>query len=384
MHRVSWVAVLAAGCLALTACDSSRKLAAAAAPNCAPFVSGDSSDAWNAPVGEPVVGMTLTDGWTDLRVVPSPVNVCGGWTDSVAVTPDGLHLYFGYTRNGFTEFFRNFSTVVTGPLREGMTDPWFHIFRADLGPGGWTVHYPNVNTPQNGTTLFGQASASVNQTGDLMVFSQFDNTGLAILNYSTLVSGSWTTAVALPGASPIINSGCAGGGDDNGFVVGSLGTGVVLSWESHRLAVDGSTCGGGRHLYQATYAASAWSAIQAVPGLNDLVTVPNSDDSQVSFTPDGLTAYWTSQRMYLGTAAYGVFTADWDGVTSSYINVRPVARPTYPGPFAGKAVLVGEANVATTASGLLLYMMCGIANSDSIDVNGFPNDVSLKVCVARK
>ena len=39
--------------------------------------------AWNAPVGDPIDGLTLFDGWEDPRVVPAPVNVMGGWTDSV-------------------------------------------------------------------------------------------------------------------------------------------------------------------------------------------------------------------------------------------------------------------------------------------------------------
>lgn len=55
-------------------------------------------DAWDSPVGDAVQGATLFEGWTDLRVLDAPVNVTGGWTDSVFVANNGMSLYFAYTR----------------------------------------------------------------------------------------------------------------------------------------------------------------------------------------------------------------------------------------------------------------------------------------------
>src|SRR5262249_49655408 len=154
------------------------------------------------------------------------------------------------------------------------------------------------------------------------------------LYFSELSSGSWTTAAPLPSysATPAlgevgINSGCSGGGDDNGFVVGDLSGNVTLYWESHRGADDGSACGGARHLYQSTFEplTNSWTDIQAVPGINatpDLAVDSPPDDSQISLTPDKATAYWTSVRSYNSALTYGIFTATWDAVNSTYANVH--------------------------------------------------------------
>jgi WD40-like Beta Propeller Repeat len=358
--------------LALASCQGNATTATeATAPSA-------SVNPWDAPVGDPVQGATLSDGWHDLRIVPAPVNVDGGWTDSVAVTPNGKHLYFAYTQNDFTEFFYDFTVDPSGPLRTGMTDPWFHIFRADLTADGWVVTYHPLNSPQNGSTLYGQASASPNAAGDLIVYSQFDSTGKAALNYSTLSGGTWAAPIDLnAAASPmLINPGCQGGAD-NGFVIGSVDTQVTVVWES-RFDYVGA-CGTKHHLWWTTYTAAdgSWTPVSLIPGLND---IPNdSDDSQPSFTPDGRTAFWSS---YGATRAYGIYTADWDG--SSYANVRPIVLTNITPPYTGTMVLVGEANEAPLPEGDLLYLMCGIANSESVDGNNFPNDVTLKVCVARK
>ena len=67
---------------------------------------------WNAPVGAPIEGVTLSDGWTDLREVPAPVNMSGASTDSVAVSADGTHLFFGYGRWDFPAFYDSNNTVL--------------------------------------------------------------------------------------------------------------------------------------------------------------------------------------------------------------------------------------------------------------------------------
>lgn len=78
-------------------------------------------DPWNAPVGAPIQGATLLEGWQDLREVPAPVNVTGGWTDSAMVTADGQRLYFGYTRYDFWQFYSSggVNQVVQGQVVRG-------------------------------------------------------------------------------------------------------------------------------------------------------------------------------------------------------------------------------------------------------------------------
>ncbi|MBI3896959.1 MAG: hypothetical protein HY308_01525 [Gammaproteobacteria bacterium] len=104
-------------------------------------------DPGDAPTGAVVSGVTLAEGWEDLREVPAPVNINGGWTDSVMVSASGRSLYFAYTRYDFDQFYRSGGTVwtVTGPARSAqMTGNEFKIFRADLTATGWDVNYHPV------------------------------------------------------------------------------------------------------------------------------------------------------------------------------------------------------------------------------------------------
>jgi len=77
-----------------------------------------------------------------------PLNVTGGWTDSVAVISDVCHLWFGYSRYDFGRLFAAINatppTVVfdpAGPARPGVTGDRFQLFHADLTPAGWTETY---------------------------------------------------------------------------------------------------------------------------------------------------------------------------------------------------------------------------------------------------
>jgi hypothetical protein len=338
---------------------------------------GNEDQAWNAPVGDAVVGVTLYDGWQDLRMVPAPVNVSGGWTDSVAVTPDGLHLYFGYSRYDFTKFFKSVKAggpVVldpSGPPRTGMTGNAFKIFRADLESGAWTVSFHPVNDPNGDIS---EASASPSAGGDLLVWSRFDAGGVATLFLSNFSGGKWGPPLELPAGTPVkINGGCSDGGDDNGFWLGSPGGKMTLVWESHRATPDASTCGKERHLYRSAYDGVTWSSIEPVPGLD---IFGGSDDSQVSFSPDAKNAYWTSVRLVNATPTYGLFTADFDG--AAYTNVRLVATPIVTPPYTGNVVILGELNVADLPEGKIGYFMCGIAQSED------PNEIALSVCRMRK
>lgn len=325
-------------------------------------------DPWNAPLGAPVLGGTLHDGWRDLREVPAPVNVDGGWTDSVLITRNGRRLYYGYARYDFWEFYQSVSTptpagvqlIPTGPVRPGMTGDAFKIFQADLRPEGWRQSFH----PLNGDPGLSEAAAAVNTAENLLVFSRFP-TGLPrAIYYSSKTAAGWSTPAAVPG----VNSACD---DDNGFVVGDLQSGTTFYFESTRADNAATSCGSTHRLFRTYFPPSGLpTAIEPVPGL------AGGDDSQPFVSPDQEQIYWTSIR----NGQYGVFTADLQP-TGDYGNIRPVLTGTTSVPYAGRLVLMGEANVARVPQGELMYLMCGISESES---GGYPADVRLAVCVARR
>ncbi|MBL0349785.1 MAG: hypothetical protein IPP68_05355 [Elusimicrobia bacterium] len=326
-------------------------------------------DPWNAPLGAPVEGAVLSDGWRDLREVPGPVNVDGGWTDSVMVTRNGRRLFYGYTRYDFWQFYFSLSTptpagvqyIPSGPQRPGMTGDAFKIFQADLGPRGWVETFHAVN----GDPTLSEASAAVNLTEDLLVFNRFP-TGLPRgIFFSSRTADGWSVPAAVPG----INSGCD---DDNGFVVGDLLHGATFYFESSRVDTAASSCGS-LHRICRTYfpPAGVNTPIQFLPGLGTA-----NDDTQISVSPDQKEIYWTSVR----AGKYGVFTADLQP-NGTYGNIRPVVTGVTTPPFQGKVTLMGEANVARVPQGELMYLMCGIAGGDS---GGHPVNIRLKICQARR
>ena len=326
-------------------------------------------DPWNAPLGAPVEGATLYDGWHDLREVPGPVNVDGGWTDSVMVTRNGRRLYYGYTRYDFWEFFFSITTptaagiqwIPSGPQRPGMTGDAFKIFQADLGPRGWMESFH----PVNGDPVLAEASAAVNLAEDLIVFNRFP-TGLPReLFYSSRTAVGWSTPMAVPGVA----SACD---DDNGFVVGDLLHGATFYFESRRVDPAAGSCGS-LHRICRTYFPPAGpnTPVEFLPGLGTA-----DDDTQISVSPDQKEIYWTSVR----GGKYGIFTADLQA-NGSYGNIRPVVTGVTASPYRGKLTFMGEANIARVPQGELMYLMCGIAGGDS---NGYPINLRLKICQARR
>lgn len=337
-----------------------------------PLISETITDPWNPPLGELVQGAQLSDGWTDLRILEGGVNIDGGWTDSVAVTPDGRRLYFSYSRFSFSEFFDSVNYSVfnpTGPFRIGMTGDHFKMFRADLSGSKWNITFSPFNTLSN----LHEFAESPNLNEDIIVTTQYVNSA-GDLYYTVKTDGVWSPLLSIsvvPGGSQI-NSICD---DQNSFVVGSLATGLRLYFESTRSNLSGSACGTLQHIYFSDYdpVTNSFSAVQAVPGINSFTSTHS--DTQPSFTHDKKHAYWTGVR----DAAYGVFTAELVG--NAYMNARPIIQPNFVSPFAGKLSLIGEANIAEFPEGWLLYMMCGIAQSEQ---NNQPKDIKLKICVARK
>ncbi len=334
-------------------------------------------NAWNAPRGVPVLGVTLNEGWQDIRQLGEPVNVDGGWTDSAAIASSGKSLYFTYSRQDDWIFINSGGSthVYNGPVRPGMTVNDFRIFRADLTKSGWNVVYHPVNSNDPN---FAEASASTNVTEDLMVFTRWQVTPLVLgdIYYSSKQGNTWSASVPMP-----TNSICE---DDNAFVVGSISAGADLYFESNRSDDAGTACGSQIRIYHSHYdpVAGIFSAVEKVTGLNGPSGAANSD-TQIFITQDLSKAYWTALRKTLlgDVSLYGIVTADRQS-NGSYTNMRLIAYPNNNvAPFAGKLVWIGEANVVEVPQGWLMYMACGIANSDNA---GQPDNIHIKLCVARK
>lgn len=325
--------------------------------------------AWDAPLGESLDGVTFSDGWTGLHALPPPMQIEGGWTDSLMADPKGQRLYFAYERYDFFDIFANSAQVVTGPPK-GLAGDTFKIFQARLGERGWSIKQSPVNSTDPAIV---QASPAVNVSGDLMVYSEFDPlSGRASLYWSRLVNGEWTAGQFLT-----INS--ANCNDDNAKIVGEISGTVDIYFESNRANLDGSggSCSPTRGVYQASFSNGGFGAVKAVPG----IAVSGGDDTQPFITADQRRLYWTSVR----NGTYGIFTASRSNKRTGFGDIHAVATPTLAAPFAGKVVFIGEASLVETPEGDLLYMMCG----EALDRHGGHtwNDADfiwLKPCVARQ
>lgn len=331
---------------------------------------------WDAPVGEAVQGATLFEGWSDLRVLDAPVNVTGGWTDSVFVANNGLSLYFAYTRFAFSDVADSGSYVVTGPAREGMTGNHFKNFKAELTSGGWAVSLlpPQFNTDPNAH----ESSLSANAAEDLIVWVKWDSVPLkANMYFSTKnADGTWTAGQLIP--APAQSPNCS---NDNPFVVGSVATGIDLYFESDRIDLTCTAGNGKRHIYHSYYdpLTQTFSTVDKVAGLNGTESL--DEDMQVHITADKKQAYWTATRYSSAGVAldYGIYTADRVG--NAYMNPRPILRPSFLPPYTGMLTFPGEANVVELPQGWMIYMICGIAQNESATPS---KGATLKVCRMKK
>ena len=342
---------------------------AARAPRDAPADAAPVSP-WTAPTGASLDGVTLSDGWQDLRALSPPLELPGGWTDSLFAMPDGRHLLFAYEQVDFFDFFisKGMDQEITGPPLAGTSPRTFQIFQADLGAADWQVRVHPIDA-FDPTAV--QASPAVNAAGDLLVFTKFElPSGHATLYGSTLAGGSWTAPARLS-----INS--ASCNDDNAKVVGDLASGYRIYFESTRTDAAGtsSTCGA-RHLFVAAFSAGSFGPVRELAG----IPIPGGDDSQPFPTLDEQHIYWSGVR----GAQFGIFVADRQA-DGSYTNIHPVALANTSSPYAGKVGLIGEASVVDLPEGSLLYMMCGVA----LDIHGGmtwhdADYIQLEPCVARR
>ncbi len=322
---------------------------------------------WTAPTGALLDGVTLADGWTDLRVASPALVIDGGWTDSLFATPDGKALLIAYSQIDFSTFFISNGVMapVTGPMLAGTQPTSFKIFEADLGTADWTIAAHPIDAFV-GTTA--AASPATNESGDLMIFTEFETDGHSQLYYAQKANGTWSAPAKLA-----FNSTC---NDDNAKISGELASSVTIYFESNRGndAGTGATCGQ-RTLYTTTYTAAtnAFSPVAKVPG----IAIADSDDTQPFVARDG-TLLWSGVR---GT--YAVFAATKAG--STFGNIHAIATPTATAPVVGKVVLLGEPSIVEQPEGQLLYMMCGVASNVGNAMTYHDGDhLQLVPCVARR
>ncbi len=314
-------------------------------------------DPWNQPLGNALAGVTLADGWTDLRALPAPMQIAGGWTDSLFATPDGLHLRFAYQPVDFFDFINGSgASVLTGAELAGDPSTTFQLFDATLTGSGWTIAADPVDAPA--VTM---ASPASNASDDLLVLTEF--AGPSRLYYASYGS-AWSAPQPVP-----IGSGDAN--DDNAKIYGELASSVAIYFESNR----GSDAQ--RTLYTTTYAGSAFTPVTQLAG----IATTTSNDSQPFLTADQQTLYFTSVR----GSQYGVFAATRQA-DGSWTNIHGIALATTDSTmFAGNVTYIGEASIVEAPEGELLYMMCGVAeNLHGSDTYGNADDVALMPCVARR
>ena len=317
-------------------------------------------------------GITTFEGWSTPRFVSAPVNYpqLGGWTDSVTVSRDGLHLFFGYTKNDYSIFETTFALQPTGPSRtsENTTDS-FQIFEASLQSTGFSVAYHPVNP---GPTVW-PASPGVNATQDVMAYTtfQFTPSYRTEILLARKVSGSWQQLGSL--AAPV--NGLGHCDDDNAFIIGDMNNATIY-FESKRTNLAGTTCGSKIRLYYSTVTNGALSPAQEVPGVNGTGSDSTDTDTQIALSENKSTAYWTSIR----DNKYGFFTADWNGTT--FGNVRPMMLTnTFTPPFLNKIVRLGEPSITELPEGHIMYFMCAIAKEEG---PSGPSQIQMRICFSKK
>jgi hypothetical protein len=164
------------------------------------------------PTGDPITGLTLGDGWTDPRALPGPVDT-SGWEDSSIISADGTRLYFAYTQYDYAAL-QNGQLVVTGPTRPGEPGPQFNIYEATFAAGdagAWVVTPSTVNSDDASVS---SASEGVTDPQSTMVFVRYVGSSIDI--YMTRQTGGvWSAPEALPAPinTPCVEDNAAISGD---------------------------------------------------------------------------------------------------------------------------------------------------------------------------
>ena len=335
-------------------------------PNTLP--SEDGVSLWNVELGEVVYGLKLAEGWEQARLLPPPLNIEGGWTDSISAMSNGKEMLFAYSKIDFSKFHYSHGQIreLSGRDRPEQFGERFKIFQASFKNSEWKIflHPANVLNPNLDLT-----SPSLNDNQDVIMFAMWGENGRSDsdLYFSKLIEGTWGRHDPLP-----FNSMCD---DDNPFALGSFNSKISIYFESKRIDPDASSCGMKRRLYYAIYENNKFGPVMEIPEVNGLSS--GDDDSQPMLTPDDNRIFWTGIRE---NESYGIYTAEKNS-KGIFENVRPIIEPQFQGPFVGNVVLVGEPNLVEFEEGEMLLFMCGVATSES---NGSPTGADLKICASKR
>lgn len=328
-------------------------------------------DPWNPPLGARFVGYKLAEGWEQPRLLPEPVNLhSGGWTDSLALSDDGRQLLFSYSRFDLSTFLESNGSkfIRSGMPRDNrLQEDEFRIYSANISASGWQVEplkFDILSTNHMAAPALGDGGKSLLYTTYKM------NPYRADIQSAQQVNNIWVKSNQLPlpinATYPCVS--------DNPTFIGSLNGSATIFFETKRLNEDGSECGEKPELYFAKIVGG-----QVVEKANRLKGAnsddPRDKDTQPHIMPDGSKLYWTGIRYNKGI--YGILSADIVG--------EAVGEPApiiwiddFSPPFKGKAVLIGEPNVARVKEGLIMYFVCGKALDDEAKKR------DLNICFSKK
>lgn len=288
------------------------------------------------PVGKPLTGIKLYEGWTDPRALPDTINTFG-WEDSAYISSDGTTLYFGYsqllTKEGRLK--------TSGPNRIGQNGPAFDIYEAKIESGAWKVENSIANSKE---PYLGEAAIGVNRKQDVMAFVRFDPEGDIYL--SRREHGVWTVPIKLPYP---INTKCI---EDNPHLSPD---GRTIYFDSNRSDLRGTSCidekmsGQRRTIYVSKFNGEKWLDPRPLRG------TPNEMKSswQVFVSEDANHVYWTGVDDDCPTLCIYHARLAEDG---SYKNKTLVMQPVgFDNGKDGDIVAVGEMSI--TSDNRFLYFV---------------------------
>lgn len=293
------------------------------------------------PVGGPLNGIGLYEGWTDPRALPDTINT-PGWEDSSYISSDGTTLYFGYTQYDNRLLLTKEGRLKTiGPQRPGQKGPAFDIYEAKIEGGAWKIKNSIVNS--EGPDL-SEAAVGVDRKQDVMAFVRFGPEGDIYLSRHR--DGVWTAPSKLPYP---INTKCV---EDNPHLSPD---GRTIYFDSNRADINGTSCleeklgGHERTIYVSKFDGKKWLDPQPLRG------APNEMKSnwQVFVSEDAKDVYWTGIEDDCPTLSIYRARLAEDG---SYKDKTMVMQPVgFDNAKDGDVVAVGEMSI--TSDNRFLYFV---------------------------
>jgi hypothetical protein len=339
---------------------------------------------WTVPVGAPLEGLKLFDGWTDPREVSGDVNA-PGWPDSsyiLGTAATGYELHYSYCRHDFGDRVLRRKMNDVGQLRAGQVYPAFNLYKATVKNGDWVSERLPFNPP--GPLDYGAGGMAAG--GSPYVFVRFDppapgakHASAKILEVWRDSAGKWGAPVELPYP---VNTPCV---QDNPTLSAD---GLTLYFDSDRRDAagtgwkprNGRLFNGNRTIYVSHYRDGRWSDPVAVAGApNDAGT----SNMQPFLSVDGRSLYWTGHDR--GSPAINCFyraTLQPDG---SFQSPVLVAEPTPVGPdIDGKVIALGESSVSEDGELLAFVFVRTRITGKNPPVIGPADRIEIGIALARR